>query len=404
MRDDELQVLGAAQQNGRHRKWIVVSMCLVLMILLSVAGILIYKQKAAVPLGETTIVPDLQQAADSLLNDELELIGGLQGQVIVMEVKTGRVLAMAGRERRYDGKFQPCENFGFQQKPGATMMTAALLALLETGDVKLTDEVETERGVWTLGDSEIMDHNWQHGGNGKITLGRALEISSNIAITKTVRKTFNGREQLYFDLLDKMSFGQPDSIAGIEGLKPIYSTPKDSLWANRRLLWNSIGYERLMAPIQTLAFYNAIANNGKMVKPMLTSGKTEIINEQIASKENIAEMQRLLYDAVNHGLGKKAGVSSLAVAGKTGTTRLNADDSPDDFQISEYHLCFCGYFPAEAPKYSIIVSLNKLGIPASGGGMAGVLFHDIVEWMIAHKACLAVLCGDSVDCSATMEN
>ena len=135
-----------------------------------------------------------------------------------------------------------------------------------------------------------------------------------------------------------------------------------------------------------LTFYNAIANDGRMVKPTLKTGEIEIINPQIASKDNIKKMQVILEHVVSQGLGRKAGTPILRVAGKTGTSQVNEYDYFNEVgtPLAEYQLAFCGYFPAEAPKYSIIVSINKLGLPASGGGMAGVVFHDIVEWMLCH--------------------
>ena len=136
-----------------------------------------------------------------------------------------------------------------------------------------------------------------------------------------------------------MSFGQPSSIEGIEGLRPsIYNSPKDSNWINKDIIWSAIGYNRKIAPIQMLTFYNAIANNGKMVKPTLVPGTAEVINEHMTSQVN--------------------------------------EYYEGDNTVSEYHLAFCGYFPADKPKYSMIVSLNKLGLPASGGGMAGDAFHN----------------------------
>jgi cell division protein FtsI (penicillin-binding protein 3) len=133
-----------------------------------------------------------------------------------------------------------------------------------------------------------------------------------------------------------------------------------------------------------LTFYNAIANDGNMVKPTLKTGEIEISNPQIASKANIKKMQVVLEHVVSHGLGRKAGTPLLRVAGKTGTSQVGEYDFGKDTYVNEYQLAFCGYFPADAPRYSIIVSMNKLGLPASGGGMAGVVFHIIVEWMIAH--------------------
>lgn len=389
MSEDDLQILGADAKKNERRKWTKIGWAAVGVVALVIVLELSFRYMIF-GFGEakeegTTIYPALQQAVDSLLNNKLEEIDGLQGQVIVMEVETGEILAMAGRERRYDGKFQPCENFCYQQEPGSTMKTVSLLALLETGEIKLDDVVDTNNGVWDVGDDHYLkDHNWHRGGYGKLTLEQALEFSSNIGISKTVLKVFKGKELSYYDLLDKMSFGKPDSLEGISSLRPmIFTSPKDSLWANRQLLYNSIGYERLMAPIQTLTFYNAIANGGKMVKPTLSKGDIEVINKQIAKRENIREIQLALYNVVYRGLGKKAGTKLVPVAGKTGTADVG-DIYSGDTEISEYHLSFCGFFPADAPKYSIIVSMNKLGLPASGGGMAGVVFHDIVEWMIAH--------------------
>lgn len=385
--NDEVQILGTSRKASWKKK-LAIAIISIIVIVFTLLGawlcaLIVFEEDEEVK--ETTIIPELQQAVDSLLNNKLEEIGGLQGQVIVMEVKTGKILAMVGRERRFDGKFQPCRNFGYQQEPGSTMKTATLMALLETGEVKLTDEVETGNGVWAIDEEKKMkDHNWRHGGYGKITLEHALEISSDIGISKTVQKVFKGKELRYYELLDNMSFGQPAQIDGIEELKPqIYSSPKDSIWASRWMLWNSIGYERLMAPIQILAFYNAIANNGKMVKPTLHPTDTiEVINPQIASKESISQMQMALVRVVTHGLGKKAGSYLMWVAGMTGTAQVNIAEAEN--AIEEYHLSFCGYFPADAPRFSIMVSLNKLARPASGGGMSEVLFHDIMEWMIAH--------------------
>ena len=388
MREDDFQILGTDAKRQKRHRWIKILLTVIGVVALVVITELSFRY-LVLGVGEskeeavTTIDPVLQHSVDSLLNNKLEEINGVQGQVIVMEVQSGEILAMAGRERRFDGKFQPCCNFAYQQVPGATMKTAALLALLETGKVSLTDVVDTENGIWEVDDQYMNDHNWRRGGYGEVTLGRALEVSSNIGISKTVRKVFKGRETEFFELLDKMSFGKPDSIKGVEGLCPmLFSSPKDSSWASRQLLWNSIGYERKMAPIQMLTFYNAIANDGKMVKPTLQKGHTEVLNEQIAKKENIAEIQHALYNVVYRGLGRLAGSSLVPVAGKTGTALT--DSRFEDEGITEFHVSFCGYFPADAPKYSIIVSMNKYGLPASGGGMAGTLFHDIIEWMVAH--------------------
>ena len=390
MRDDELQVLGTPEKKSKLTL-LVIAVIVVVAIMIG-AGLYIInsshqpeKIKTGKKMGEPTIVPELQHAVDSLLRDELEMIDGLQGQVIVMEVQTGEVLALSGLERNFDKKYQPCKNFFYQQELGSLMMTPSLLALLEVG-VDTGYVVHTGTGVIPVDEERVMrDHNWHRGGYGDINLSRALEVSSNIGISHAVAKTFRNSQQQFFDLLDRMSFGQPESIDGIEGLTANrYTSPKDSDWLNRRIWWSAIGYERLIAPIQMLTFYNAIANNGRMVKPMLKTGEIEIINPQIASKANIEKMQVVLEHVVSQGLGRKAGTPILKVAGKTGTSQVGEYDFGKETYVDEYQLAFCGYFPADEPKYSIIVSMNKLGLPASGGGMAGVVFHNIVEWMIAH--------------------
>ena len=384
---DELQVLGS-ETKQKSWKWIAV---VVSVILLAIACLLYNRCSStdcSLPMTQegSTISPALQYVADSLLQDKLKEINGLQGQVIIMNVQTGEILAMVGRERDYEGEFQPCKNFAYQQEQGSLMKTVSLLVALETGKVTLDDVVDTKDGVWIIDDDRTLrDHNWRRGGYGMMTLERAMEVSSNIGISKTIWNLFKGHEQDYFNKIDSMNYGQPDSIVGIENLSPTsYHTPKDSDWINKDIIWSSIGYNRKMAPIQMLTFYNAIANNGKMVKPTLQPGITKVINEQIASKKNIESIQQALEHVVSQGLGKLAGSKLIKVAGKTGTTQVGEYYEGEN-TVSEYHLAFCGYYPADKPKYSMIVSLNKLGLPASGGAMAGEAFHNIVEWMIDNE-------------------
>lgn len=397
MRDDELQVLGKPRKLNKQEKWKIATLAIVLLSLVVAIGIWIHSVVApeqheiilsGKKKGEPTILPELQYAVDSLLNAQMTEIGNcLQGQAIVMEVQTGEILAMSGLERNFEGKFQPCKNFAYQQELGSLMKTASLLTLFEMG-IDSSYVVHTGEGIWGVDENWLMrDHNWRRGGYGDLNLARALEVSSNIGISMPIWKFYKGHESDFFDDLNKMSFGQPDFINGIEGLKPTtYDSPKDSDWVNKFIIWSAIGYNRKIAPIQMLTFYNAIANDGKMVKPTLKTGEIEILNPQIASKDNIKKMQVILEHVVSQGLGRKAGTPILRVAGKTGTSQVNEYDYYNEVgtPLVEYQLAFCGYFPADKPKYSMIVSMNKLGLPASGGGMAGVVFHDIMNWIITH--------------------
>jgi len=395
MIDDELQVLGKPHKMSKKTKWLISISAIALMILCVVLGMIIHsslspqqtiKIKTGKKMGDPTIVPELQATVDSILNANMTEIGNcLQGQAIVVEVETGEILAMSGLERNFEGKFQPCQNFAYQQELGSLMKTASLLTLFERG-IDSTYVVHTGVGVWGVDNGWVVkDHNWRRGGYGDVNLARALEISSNIGISMPVLDFYKGHEQDFFDDLNKMSFGQPDFINGIEGLKPTsYDSPKDSDWINKLIIWSAIGYNRKIAPIQMLTFYNAIANDGKMVKPTLKTGEIEIINQQIASKDNIKKIQIILEHVVGQGLGRRAGSPIIRVAGKTGTSQVGEYEFGEENYVIEYQLAFCGYFPTDKPKYSMIVSINKLGLPASGGGMAGLVFHNIIEWMITH--------------------
>ena len=408
MIDDELQVLGKPHKMSKKEKWMISISAIALMILCVVLGMIIHsslsphqtiKIKTGKKIGDPTIVPELQATVDSILNANMTEIGNcLQGQAIVMEVETGEILAMSGLERNFEGKFQPCKNFAYQQELGSLMKTASLLTLFERG-IDSTYVIHTGEGVWGVDDNWVLkDHNWRRGGYGDMNIARALEVSSNIGIGVPVWESYKGHEQDFFDELNKMSFGQPDFINGIEGLKPTtYDSPKDSDWVNKFIIWSAIGYNRKIAPIQMLTFYNAIANDGKMVKPSLKTGEIEIINPQIASKENIKKMQVILDHVVSQGLGRKAGSPIIRVAGKTGTSQVGEYDFGNENYVDEYQLAFCGYFPADKPKYSMIVSINKLGLPASGGGMAGVVFHYIMNWIITHDLLPLLIIDDETN-------
>ena len=408
MRDDELQVLGKPRKLNKQEKWIIAIIAVALLSLVVALGMWIHSIVApeqheiilsGKKKGEPTIVPELQSAVDSILNTQMTEIGNcLQGQAIVMDVETGEILAMSGLERNFEGKFQSCKNFAYQQELGSLMKTASLLTLFERG-IDSSYVVHTGEGVWGVDENWVVrDHNWQRGGYGDLNLARVLEVSSNIGISMPIWKFYKGHESDFYEDLNKMSFGQPDFINGIEGLKPTtYDSPKDSDWVNKFIIWSAIGYNRKIAPIQMLTFYNAIANDGKMVKPTLKTGEIEIINPQIASKDNIKKMQIILDHVVSQGLGRKAGSPLIRVAGKTGTSQIGDYELGEDTYVTEYQVSFCGYFPADKPKYSMIVSINKLGLPASGGGMAGVVFHYIMNWIITHDLLPLLIIDDETN-------
>ena len=329
------------------------------------------KQQITAPVP--TIDSTLQTNATAILESKLSEINAQSGQAIVMEVQTGQIKALVGLTRKDSTNYQPCENFSVWQSTGL-MHPISLLAALETGKVKLSDKVDTGNGIYQIHGRELKDHNWHRGGYGELTVQEGLATSSNIAIYKTMEKAFANNPQSYFDLLANMSYGKPDSITGIANLKH-FVTPKDNNWAKSDFAWSSIGYNQQISPIQILTFYNAIANDGKMIQPQLYKDSVVVINPQIASRASIDSLKKALVFNITDGLGQPAKSDKVLVAGMQGTSSLSTnEDSTKDMYAVE----FCGYFPTDNPKYSIIVSINKAGLPASGELMAGDVFKKIV--------------------------
>mgnify|MGYP000383885147 CR=1 FL=1 len=323
-----------------------------------------------------TIDSTLQVKVTSILENKLSELNALSGQAIVMEVQTGYIKAMVGLERKDSVNYLPCENFS-QTHESALIQPISILAALETNKVKLTDMVDVGDGSYSVQDRELKDHNRHRGGYGEISIKQGLASSSNIAVYKTIEKAFSNDVQTYFNLLNKVNYGKPDSIAGIANLKPAYFvTPKDSGWSDTAFAWFCIGYNQTITPIQMLTFYNAIVNNGKMVQPQLYKDSTTVINPQIANQANIDSLKQALEYVVTDGLGQPAKSSKVQVAGKTGTVQL---------EDGSYIVEFCGYFPATAPQYSIIVSIHKDRLPASGGLMAGDVFKQITEYIFTYN-------------------
>ena len=316
---------------------------------------------------DNVIDSTLQVNVTSILEEKLSEINAQSGQVIVMEVQTGQIKALVGLTKKDSTNYQPCENFSIWQSTGL-MHPISLLAALETGKVKLSDKVDTGNGIYQVQGRELKDHNWHRGGYGEITAQEGLAASSNIAIYKTMEKAFGDNPQTFFDLLANMSYGKPDSINGIASLQPYKITEKN-------ITWNCIGYEQLISPIQVLTFYNAIANNGKMIQPQLYKDSVVVINPQIASRASIDSLKLALAFNITDGLGHPAKSDKVLVAGMQGTSSLSTNE---DSTKGMYAVEFCGYFPTDNPKYSIIVSINKTGLPASGGLMAGDVFRKII--------------------------
>lgn len=334
----------------------------------------------------STIDSTLQVKVTEILKDKMEEINALSGQVIIMETKTGEVKAMVGIELIDSVTYQPCDNFAHAQETGL-MSPVTLLATLESGKVKYTDTLDTRVGKRLYKGHIVKDANWHRGGWGKMTIERGIGVSSNICSVMQVEQAYGKSPKDFYTQLRKMSYGEPAQIEGIGNLQKVtFLTPDSSDWESCMLGYSSIGYYQAISPIQILTFYNAIANDGIMVKPMLYKDEVETINPQIGFQANLDSLKKALRMAVTEGLSKPANSTNVEVSGRTGTIQISTnDDETEDKSNTEYAAEFCGYFPSINPQYSIIVSINKKGLPVSGGLMAGDVFRKIVDYMIDKK-------------------
>ena len=304
---------------------------------------------------------ELFKKAYCILYNNLNKKQALNGQIIIMDCKSGEIKAMVNLVK---DKLEIKSTTSQLSQPTGLMHPISLLAALEQGKVKLNDSIDTKSGIVDINGYLLEDYNWRRGGNGKTTIRQGFLLSSNIATYLTVKQAFGKGYDRFYKTIINMDYGlSQDSI------KATLPIPNDDISFSKF----ATGKNQNVTPLQILAFYNAIANNGKMVKPTFHKGETITIKEQITSKENIAIIQQLLMQKVKDGLAHQAYSDKVSIAGEQGTAIVKKDGNK-----TIYCLQFCGYYPSDNPQYSIIVSLNKRGLPASGG-VAGEIAKQIVE-------------------------
>ena len=345
----------------------------------------------------STIDVGMQDICEKALVDKLKELNAFVGVVVLMEVATGEVKAIVNMTKGKDGNYYEMRNNAISDmlEPGSTFKTASIMVALEDGKITPDYVVDTGNGQMPMHGRVMKDWNWRRGGYGKLTVTEILEVSSNVGTSYIIDHFYGSNPQKYIDGLRRMSIDQPLhlQIAG-EG-KPNIRGPKErSYFSKTALPWMSIGYETQVPPLNILTFYNAIANNGvsirpKFVKAAVKDGEivkeypTEVINPKICSDKTLAQIREILQKVVGEGLAKPAGSKQFHVSGKTGTAQISQGAAGYKAGVTNYLVSFCGYFPSEAPKYSMIVSIQKPGPTASGGLMAGSVFSKIAERVYA---------------------
>ena len=344
----------------------------------------------------TTIDINIQDVAENALANQLLLNDADHGCVVLMEVETGEIKAIANLKRSESGGYYEGYNYavGESTEPGSTFKLAALIAALEDGYVDLDDSVDTENGTTQYYDRVMRDS--RIGGYGKISLKEAFEKSSNVGVSKIITAVYAKNPQKFVDRLYKMNLNEPLGleIAG-EG-NPFIKKPRDKDWSGTTLPWMSIGYEVKQTPLQILTFYNAVANGGRMVKPIFikkimkrgkvhSSFNTIVINESICSKSTIEKAKIMLESVIETGTARNLRNDTYKIGGKTGTVQIaNLKYGYKYDGKYSYQASFVGYFPAEKPKYSCIVVVNAPSNNVYYGNLvAGPIFKELADKVYA---------------------
>lgn len=356
----------------------------------------------------TTIDVTMQDLAERSVIDELKKINGNVGVAIVMEVATGDVKAIVNMEKCGDGEYRERKNHAVSDllEPGSVFKTASIMVALDDGVVDTTERVETGGGVWPMYGREMRDHNWRRGGYGMLTLPQTLMVSSNVGVSRIIDDHYKNHPEKFVEGIYRLGLADDLRLPFAGSSSARIRMPKKEgrqyvNWSKTSLPWMSIGYETQIPPISTLTFYNAIANGGKMMRPRFVKavskdGKIiaeyppEVMRESICKPSTLGKIQTILEKVVSEGLGKKAGSKAFKVAGKTGTAQISQGAAGYKSGMVNYLLSFAGYFPADKPRYSCIVCIQKSGLPASGGGMSGLVFHNIAEGIMAQSIKLDV--------------
>ncbi len=336
---------------------------------------------------QTTIDINLQDVAETSLYHAMQQHNADLGTVVVMEVKTGHIKAISNLSADGKGNYHEVLNtaVGGSIEPGSTFKLVTMMALLEETNIELTDSINTGNGEYTFYNKKVHDH--EEGGFGRITIKDAFERSSNIAMAKLMDKHFGTKPSKFLQYVDELKLSKPLGLQITGEAYPKISRPKDKNWSGITLPWMAYGYGFEISPLHTLALYNAVANDGKMIKPMFVTSisqadeakkvfETEVINPKICSRKTLNQLKLLLDGVVDRGTAKNLKNSYYRIAGKTGTAQILKDNHYE----KKYITSFVGYFPAHAPKFSAIVLIkNPKGIHQYGNSVAGPVFKEIAD-------------------------
>lgn len=338
----------------------------------------------------STIDVYIQDIAHHALLKQLELYEADHGCVVVMETQTGHVKAISNLGRANDGSYYETVNYAVAEshEPGSTFKLVDLIALLDDNKVDTSQVYDSRGGEITYYGRKVRDSH--KGGYGKISLARGFEVSSNTVLVQAVYENYKNNPKEFVDRIDRMGLNKPLGLPFQGEGKPFIPQPGEKGWSGLALPWMAYGYGVSVTPLQTLALYNAIANNGEMVKPIFVSeikewNKTikkynkQVINPKICSQETVKKIKAVLENVVKKGTGSKLYSQDFSMAGKTGTAQVNYSRGKDEMY---YASSFVGFFPSDKPKYSCIVVVHKPNTAKNnyyGADVAGPVFKRIAQ-------------------------
>ncbi|MEE9408600.1 MAG: penicillin-binding protein [Polaribacter sp.] len=349
----------------------------------------------------TTIDVNIQDITHHALLRQLEYFEAEHGCAVVMETATGEIKAISNLGRTTKGKYYEKRNYAVWEshEPGSTFKLASLMAALDDKLIDTSTVVDTEKGRIYIHGKKVEDS--KRGGYGKISAARVFEVSSNVGIVKLIKKHYDEKPQKFIDKLEKYGFTKPIGFQIKGEGKPYIPKPTDKAWSKISLEWMSWGYGVSVTPMQTLMFYNAVANNGVMVKPRFIKElrrqekteklfETEIVNEKIASDETLKKIRKVMENVVIKGTADNIYSPNFSMAGKTGTAKKyiprhkneKGETISGHYSTKHYVASFAGFFPADKPRYSCIVVIHD---PKKEKGYYGATVAAPVFKKIAQK-------------------
>lgn len=348
----------------------------------------------------TTIDVNIQDITHHALLRQMEYFEAEHGCAVVMEVETGEIRAISNLGKTSNGKYYEKRNYAVWEshEPGSTFKLASLMVALEDKVADTSTVVDCEKGRIYVNNRKVEDS--KRGGFGKISLGRVFEVSSNVGIVKVIQKHYDNNPKKFTDKIKSFGLDQQTGVKIKGEGKPYIPVPSEKSWSPTSLEWMAWGYGVSLTPLQTLAFYNAVANNGKLVKPyfvkeLRVGGKveqrfgTEVVKEKIASQETLDKVRKVMENTIKRGTAENIYSSNFSMAGKTGTAKKYIPRTKNDkgeyeggyYSNEKYVASFAGFFPADEPKYSCIVVVHspKKEKGYYGATVAAPIFKEIAQ-------------------------